>query len=74
MTSEASAEQLDQTAPMFRFLLTHSLEHLRGGGVFCVKPIGKIGVNPLVFFLERNGQRENLALGQVLELPCQLRD
>ena len=59
---------------MVGFLLTHSLEHLGGRGILRAKSVGKIGIDPLVFFLERDGQRENLSLGQILELPCQLRD
>jgi hypothetical protein len=52
---------------MLRFLSTHVVEDLRGVGVDLPQTIGEVAVNATVLLFERNGQGQNLALGQFAE-------
>ena len=52
---------------MLGLLAAHLRKQLRRGRIVLAKPLGEVGVDALVLFLERDRQRQNLALGEILE-------
>ena len=66
--AESRPVGFDQAGAMLRLFLAHLVEHPGGGRIAFAKPIGEVRVDPSVFFLERDCQREDLALRQVFEI------
>src|SRR5712692_3810053 len=56
-----------QPVSMNHFFLAHALEHIRRSRIRLAQSIREFAVNPSVFFLRRNRQRQNLPLGQIPE-------
>jgi hypothetical protein len=56
---------LDQPAAVSVLFARHLGEHLGRGGVIVLQPLGVVGIDASVLFLERDGDGENLLLGQV---------
>jgi hypothetical protein len=65
--SEALAVELDQAAAVAGFLFAHRVEHGGGCGKILAQAFGVIGVDALVVFFERDGEREDFAFGQAVE-------
>ena len=63
--AEPLAEQLDQHPAMAALLLGHGVEHLGRGRVGVAQPFGEIAVDPPVLLLERDRQRQDLALAEL---------
>ena len=60
--------KLDQAAAMIAFLAGHFGEDVGRGGVVLAQTLGDVGVDTAVLFLVGNGQREDLALGEIGEV------
>src|SRR5216683_2708108 len=60
--------QLNQTTAVSRLFLSHAVEYRSGRGKLLAQSFGKICIDALVFFFQRNGQRENLAFRQLVEV------
>src|SRR5580700_119423 len=60
--------QLDESSTVARFVTAHSLKHRSRGREILLKAFGKIGVNTLVLFFKRNGQRQSLAFRKSVEV------
>ena len=67
VVAEFLLKQLDQPAAMARFLLAHAVEDRGRGGEIFAQALGVVGVDALVFFLQRNSQRQDLALREAVE-------
>src|SRR5579872_3018317 len=52
---------------MARFLLAHAVEESGGGGEVLAQAVGKVGVDFLILFFQRDGQREDFTLGETVE-------
>ena len=72
--AEAFAIEGGQLAPMLGLFFAHLGEQPRAGRIVLAKPLGKIGVNALVLLLERDGQRQDLPLGEVAKALHDARD
>ncbi len=70
MLSEAQPVHVDQGAAVAVFLCLHLFEHLRRGRICFPQAIHEVAINAAVFLLEGNGQRQDLPLGQFLEILC----
>ena len=53
---------------MSGLFLAHAFKHRRGRGIVLPQTFGEIGVDALVFFFQRNGQSQNFAFGEFVEL------
>ena len=51
-----------------RLLLLHLVEHGRRLRVALAQSVGELAVDAAVFFLERDGEREDLALREIPEV------
>src|SRR6266404_4221832 len=60
--------QLNQTTAVSRLFLSHAVEYRSGRGKLLAQSFGKICIDALVFFFQRNGQSENLAFRQLVEV------
>jgi hypothetical protein len=67
--AEPPAMQVHETGAVRVFLLCHPVERTRGRRVIDTQALRVPPVNARIVLLRRNGERENLLLGQVLELP-----
>jgi len=65
---ELCAVRLDQPASVPRLLGSHPVEHRRGRRKVLSQTLGKVGVDALVFFLQRNGKGEDLSLRQAVKI------
>src|SRR5882724_9654922 len=59
---------IEQPVPVSNFLRAHFFEHIRGCGIAFPQRIRELPVNPSVFLFVLNGQRQDFALRQILEL------
>ena len=66
--SEALPVHLDQAAAMLGLLCLHLLEHLRRSRVGLAQTVHEVAIDAAVLLLQRNGQRQDLPLGQVFEV------
>ena len=66
--SESSAIRFDEPSSMAGFLGAHAVEHCGGGRKVLPQSLGKISVDPLVFFLQRDREREDLLLREAVEV------
>ena len=60
--------EVDQAAAVLVLLGRHVGEHLRAGGIVLAQAVGEVGVDAPVLLLVGDRQRENLALGEVVEI------
>src|SRR3989449_2276956 len=60
--------EFNQTTAVSRLFLSHAVEHRSGRGKILAQSFGKICIHALVFFFQRNGQSENLAFRQLVEV------
>src|SRR5277367_6109199 len=67
--SELLPVQLNQPPAMSGFFVAHAVEHGSGGGEVLAQSFCEIGEDAFVFFFERNGQGQNLALSKSLKVP-----
>ena len=67
MLTKALPEHFNQPIPMSRFFRVHFLEHLRRRRIRFPQRVRKLPINPAVFFLRRNRQRQDFPLAQILE-------
>ena len=58
----------DQPLSMLRLLGLHLVKLLGRGWICFAQPVGEIGVDAAVFFLQLNGQRQDLPLAQISEV------
>jgi hypothetical protein len=58
---------LDEPSTVARLVAAHGVKHRSPGGEILLAAFGKIGINTLVLFFQRNGQRQNLALRKITE-------
>ncbi len=61
-------EQFDQAPAVARLFLAHALEHRRRCGIVLPQALGKVGIDALIFFFQRNGQSQNFAFRQLVKL------
>ena len=61
-------EEIDQSPAVHVLLGGHVGEHLRAGGIVFAQAVGEVGVDAPVLFLVGDRQRENLALGKLVEI------
>ena len=66
--AEFRDEEVDQAPAMHVLLGRHVRQHLRAGGIAFAQAVGEVGVDAPVLLLVGDRQRENLALGEVVEL------
>src|SRR5579864_5651053 len=66
--AEALAVELDQPGAMAGLFPDHVLEEFGGGGVLAAETVGEVAIDAGVLLFERNRQREDLALREVIEL------
>ena len=59
---------LDEPAPVTVLFHRHLFEHFGGRRVIFVKAVGEIGVNTRVLLLVADGEGQNLALGEIVEI------
>ena len=71
--AEFRHEQIDEPAPVTVLLRRHLVEHFGACRVIVMQAIGEIGKNARVLLLIADGEGQNLALGQVVELAHGLR-
>ena len=62
------AIELDEPAPMARLLGSHPIEYGCGRRKVVAQALRKVGIDALVFFLERNGECEDLSLRQTVKV------
>ena len=60
--------QVHQSLPVARFLGAHAVEHGGGGRKILAKTFGKIRVDALILFLERDGKSQDLAFGKAVKV------
>src|SRR5205823_905818 len=60
--------QVHQALPVARFLGAHAVEHGGGGRKILAKTFGKIRVDALILFLERDGQGQDLAFRKAVKV------
>ena len=80
MFAEIRCEEIDEPAPVNVLLRRHLVEHFGAVRVVVVQAVGEIGVDAQVLLLIADGEREDLAFGQigeiahddVLEIPASL--
>ena len=65
--AESLCEQVDQPPPMLAFFGRHVGEHRSGRGVFLAKRRREVRVDPGIFFLVANGERQNFGFAQVVK-------
>src|SRR5439155_6736413 len=63
-----SSDLVHQALPVARFLGAHAVEHGGGGGKILAKTFGKIGVDALILFLERDGKSKDLAFRKAVKV------
>src|SRR5258708_20353084 len=61
------AIQINQSPPVARLFFPHALEQSSGGGKILAQTLSVVGVNALVFFLQRDRQGQDLLLGKTLK-------
>jgi hypothetical protein len=67
--AELLPEQLDQATPVARLFLSHSIEDGGRRRKRLPQALAVFGINTLIFFLERDRQRQDLAFGQAIKAP-----
>ena len=65
--AEAVHEHVDQPAPVLVLLGRHAGEHLGAVGILVAQAVGVVGEDAAVLLLAADGQRQDLAFGQVSE-------
>src|SRR5581483_7917807 len=66
--AEARAVLIDERLAVMRLFFLHLLEHLRGAGIRVAQAFDEVAVDLAVLFFEGNRERQNLPLGQILEV------
>jgi hypothetical protein len=67
VVAELLPVQIEQARSVRRFLATHAVEYGGSRWIPCPQAFGVVGVDPLVFLVERDRQRQNLLHGQAVE-------
>jgi hypothetical protein len=65
--AELRAVKIKQHGAMAHLFVRHLLEHLGGGWVLAAKALGKAAINPAVFVLVGDRQREDFLFGEIGE-------
>ena len=66
--SEFLPIQLDQPPPVPGLFYPHAVKNGRGCGEVLTQAFDEIGVHPLVFFFQRNRQRQNFLFGKSVKV------
>ena len=68
MVAEFLDEEIDEAAAVFAFLGGHFGEDGGGGGIFIAHAVDEIGVDTAVFLLGADGEGEDFAFGEFVEI------
>src|SRR5271165_2124753 len=68
MLAEFLPVEIEQRLPVPGFFGLHLFEHFRGCGIGVAEPVGEVTVDASILFLEKNRERQNLALTEILEI------
>ena len=68
VVAEFRHEEIDEPAPMRVLLGRHLVEHFGGRRVIVVQAVGEIGENARVLLLVADGEGQDLALGEIVEI------